>query len=92
MGIQIKLSTLIYIYSVQNWFLYDNSSHKASKSMEFVFGDVQKHFDSTHLSRHSTISLWSLQNLIIVCLCKYLLNPSAVTKCLCLDTLECSHS
>jgi len=64
MGIQIKSSTLIKIYLVQDWFLYDNSSHRASKWMAFVFGDVQKRFDSTHLSRHSTSSSWSLQNLI----------------------------
>ena len=44
--------------------LYVSSSHKSSKSMTFVFGGVQKHFDSTHLSRHSTSSSWSLQNLI----------------------------
>jgi len=63
MGIQIKLSTLINIYLIQDWFLYDNSFHKASKSMAFVFGGVQKHFDSTHLSHQSTISSWILQNL-----------------------------
>jgi len=48
MVVQIKLSTLINIYLVQDWFLYVSSSHNASKSMEFVFDGVQKHFDSTH--------------------------------------------
>jgi hypothetical protein len=32
--------------------------------MAFVFGGVQKHFDLTHLSRHSTSLSWILQNLI----------------------------
>ena len=61
---QIKLSILICIYLVQHWFLYDSSYHNVSKSMAFVFGIVQKHFDSTHLFRHSNISYWSLQNFI----------------------------
>jgi len=60
----MQLSTLISIYLVKDWFLYVSSSHNASKSMEFLFGGVQKHFHSTHLSRHSTSSSWSLQNLI----------------------------
>ena len=48
---------------VTNWVLYVSSFHNASKSMSFLFGCVQKHFDSTHLSRHFTSSFWSLQNL-----------------------------
>jgi len=59
--------TLRNIYLLQYWFLNDRSSHIASKSMAFVFGSVQKHFDSSHLFRHSTNSSWILQN-VITCL------------------------
>jgi len=67
----MQLFTLITIYLLQDRFLYVSSSHNVSKSMAFVFGGEQKHFDSTYLSRHSTDSSWVLQNS---------LNPSVVTK------------
>jgi len=69
------------IYIEQDWFLYDNPYHKASKSMAFVFGGVQKHFDSTHLSRHSTSSSWSQQNLITF------VSRQALAK-----SISCDHS
>ena len=66
MGVQIKLFTLINIYLVEDWF-YVISSHSASKSIAIVFGGVQKHFNSTHLSRHFSGLSWSLQN-VFTCL------------------------
>ena len=44
---------------VKRQVLYVNSSHNVSKSMAFVFGGVQKQFDSKHIDRHSTSSTWS---------------------------------
>jgi len=93
MVVQIKISTLISIYLVQDWFFYVISSHNASKSTALVFLEVYR----STLIKHSYLAsppvqlevykTWSL-----VCLCKHSLSPSAVTKRFCLDTLECSHS
>ena len=77
---------------VQDRFLYVISSENASKSMAFVFGGVQKHFDSTHLSRHSTSSGYSLQNLIICMSMQALAKSIRCAISFCLITLECSHS
>jgi len=59
--------------------------------MALVFGGVQKHFDLTHLSRHSTSSSWSLQN-VITRLSMQALAKSISCELSCLDTLECSFS
>jgi len=40
------------------------TSYKVSKSMEFVFGGVQKDFSCKHTFQHFTRPSWSLQNLI----------------------------
>jgi len=87
----MQLCTINSINLAKDWFLYVSSSHNAAKSMAFVFGGVQKHIDSTHLSAHSSKSSRALQNLI-VCLFMQAIVPSDVTEYFCSNTLEFSHS
>ena len=84
-----------YNYShlfASRFLFYVISSHNVSKSMAFVSGDVQKHFDSPHFDRHSASSSWSLPNLITCLSMQALAESSSCDKSFSLDTLECSHT
>ena len=54
-------NTIIHTYFASRLVLYVNSSHNVSKSMAFVSGGVQKHFNSQHFDRHSDSSSCSYQ-------------------------------
>jgi len=54
--------------------------------MAFLFGGVQKHFDSKQLSRHSISSSWILQNLITC------LSMQALPKYISCEQSFCLHN
>ena len=75
------IHTYKYLFGTRLVFIWQ-FINKSAKSMAFVFGGVQKHFESTHLSRHSTSSSLIVQNLITTQSMHHSLNPSLVTKLL----------